>query len=106
MANGYASRSGHQRLPTMGRKKATAIIAYAVCRDGMAATGLDWSACSAFNVLPALCRPIAAKPLDEMRATGSASAPFSAAHHGGAGGERKYVPSPARLSAIQRRMKR
>src|SRR3954463_3384718 len=106
MASGYASSRGHQRLATIGRKKATAIIAYAVCRDGIAATGLDWSACSAFRVFPALCSPIAANPFDEMRATGSASAPCSAAHHGGAAGYTKYVISPARLRVIQRRMKR
>jgi hypothetical protein len=61
--------------------------ANAVCSDGIAATGLDASTCSAFSVLPAPCRPIASHPFVEMRSA-SISEPCSgrAAHHGGAAG--------------------
>jgi hypothetical protein len=84
IASGYASSSGHQRLRVEERKNATTKSANAVCRDGIAATGLaaTWPTLS---MLPAPCMPSAFQPRVEIRAT-SSSSPYRDAHQGGAAG--------------------
>ena len=60
-------------------------VANAVCRLGIAAIGLAASSWAALSMFPAPCRPIAAQPRVEIRATGSMS-PWTDAHQGGAAG--------------------
>jgi len=68
----------------LGRKNTTTKSANAVCREGIAATGLA-ATCPALSTLPAPCRPIALQARLEARVTGSIR-PYLAAHHGGAAG--------------------